>query len=214
MAVRNVDIAAIFSEIADLLDIENANPFRIRAYRNAAWLVGDLGEDIQAIIASERGLSGLLGIGSDLPDSILARLDLVVGAVHSRFDLARARQTERIMKAMDHRYFTLLAHPSGRLIGQREPYDVDMARLIAHARSRGCCLEELNAHPERLDLLDTWCMAAKAAGVLIAIDSDAHSVREFANLRFGIGQARRGWLSAENVLSTRPLAELRQLLRH
>ncbi|HXE41287.1 MAG TPA: DNA polymerase/3'-5' exonuclease PolX [Azonexus sp.] len=149
----------------------------------------------------------------DLPDSILARLDLVVGAVHSRFDLARARQTERILKAMDDRHFTLLAHPSGRLIDERAPYDVDMARLIAHAKSRGCCLE-LNAHPERLDLLDTWCMAAKEAGVLIAIDSDAHSVRDFANLRFGVGQARRGWLTAENVLNTRPLAELLKLLRH
>lgn len=149
----------------------------------------------------------------DLPDSILARLDLVVGAVHSRFDLSRAKQTERILKAMDNPHFTLLAHPSGRLIDEREPYDVDMTRLIAHAKSRGCCLE-LNAHPERLDLLDTWCMAAKEAGVLIAINSDAHSVRDFANLRFGIGQARRGWLTAENVLNTRPLAELRKLLRH
>lgn len=149
----------------------------------------------------------------DLPDSILARLDLVVGAVHSRFDLPRTKQTERILKAMDNPHFTLLAHPSGRLIDEREPYDVDMARLIAHAKSRGCCLE-LNAHPERLDLLDTWCMAAKEAGVLVAIDSDAHSVRDFANLRFGVGQARRGWLTAENVLNTRPLAELRKLLRH
>lgn len=149
----------------------------------------------------------------DLPDSILVRLDLVVGAVHSRFNLTRARQTERILRAMDHPHFTLLAHPSGRLIDEREPYDVDMARLIGHAKSRGCCLE-LNAHPERLDLLDTWCMAAKEAGVLVAINSDAHSVRDFANLRFGVGQARRGWLTAENVLNTRPLAELCKLLRH
>ena len=149
----------------------------------------------------------------DLPDSILARLDLVVGAVHAHFDLPRARQTERILKAMDHPHFTLLAHPGGRLIDERPPYEVDMPRLIAHAKSRGCCLE-LNAHPERLDLLDTWCLAAKEAGVLIAIDSDAHSVRDFANLRFGVGQARRGWLTADNVLNSRPLAELRQLLRH
>jgi len=88
-----------------------------------------------------------------------------------------------------------------------------MPRLIEHARRRGCCLE-LNAHPERLDLLDTWCVAAKEAGVLVAIDSDAHGVRDFANLRFGVGQARRGWLTAADVLNTRPLAELRRLLRH
>ncbi|MFZ2855414.1 MAG: PHP domain-containing protein, partial [Rhodocyclaceae bacterium] len=177
-------------------------------------------DEIDRVNATLAGIRLLKGIEVDiledgrldLPDEILARLDLAVGAVHSRFELPRAKQTERILKAMDNRYFTLLAHPSGRLIDEREPYDVDMPRLIEHARSRGCCLE-LNAHPERLDLLDTWCMAAKEAGVLIAIDSDAHSVQDFANLRFGIGQARRGWLTAEDVLNTRPLAQLRKLLR-
>ncbi|MBS1188839.1 MAG: hypothetical protein H6R10_631 [Rhodocyclaceae bacterium] len=114
---------------------------------------------------------------------------------------------------MDNPYFTLLAHPSGRLIEERKAYDVDMLRVIRHAAGRGCFLE-LDASPERLDLLDTWCMAAKAEGVLVSIDSDAHSVRDFANLRFGIGQARRGWLEARDVLNTRSLAELRKLLRH
>ncbi len=147
----------------------------------------------------------------DLPDSILARLDIVVGAVHSRFDLPRARQTERILRAMDHPHFHLLAHPLGRLIGTREPYDVDMLRIIRHARSRGCYLE-LNAHPERLDLIDSHCMAARDEGVLVAINSDAHSALDFANLRFGVGQARRGWLEARDVLNTRSLRELRKLL--
>lgn len=148
----------------------------------------------------------------DLPDWLLGKLDLVVGAVHSRFNLSRARQTERILKAMDHPHFTLLAHPSGRLIDKREPYDVDMLRIIRKARERGCYLE-LNAHPERLDLLDTYCHAAKDEGVLISIDSDAHSVLDFDNLRFGIGQARRGWLEKQNVLNTRSLQELRPLLK-
>lgn len=147
----------------------------------------------------------------DLPDSALARLDLVVGAVHSRFDLPRARQTERILRAMDNRYFTLLAHPTGRMLEEREPYDVDMLRIIRHARQRGCFLE-LNAHPERLDLLDIHCRMAQEEGVLVAIDSDAHARADFANLRFGVGQARRGWLAAQDVLNTRPLAELRELL--
>ncbi|MFZ5509229.1 MAG: DNA polymerase/3'-5' exonuclease PolX [Pseudomonadota bacterium] len=147
----------------------------------------------------------------DLPDAILARLDIVVGAVHSRFDLPRARQTERILRAMDHPHFHLLAHPLGRLIGTREPYDVDMLRIIRHARSRGCYLE-LNAHPERLDLIDSHCMAARDEGVLVAINSDAHSALDFANLRFGVGQARRGWLEARDVLNTRSLRELRKLL--
>ena len=143
----------------------------------------------------------------DLPDSALARLDMVVGAVHSSFNLSRAKQTERILRAMQHPYFTLLAHPTGRLIQRRAPYDVDMLRIIREARNRGCFLE-LNAHPERLDLLDTQCQMAKEEGVLISINSDAHSVYDFANLRFGIGQARRGWLEKHDVLNTRSLKEL------
>ena len=147
----------------------------------------------------------------DLPDSALARLDLVVGAVHSNFNLSRARQTERILRAMQHRYFTLLAHPTGRLLQRRAPYDIDMLRIIREARKRGCFLE-LNAHPERLDLLDTYCQMAKEEGVLISINSDAHSVYDFSNLRFGIGQARRGWLEKQDVLNTRTLKQLRLLI--
>jgi DNA polymerase (family 10) len=147
----------------------------------------------------------------DLPDSVLARLDMVVGAVHSNFNLSRAKQTQRILRAMQHPYFTLLAHPSGRLIQRRAPYDVDMLRIIREAKERGCFLE-LNAHPERLDLLDTQCQMAKEEGVLISINSDAHSVYDFANLRFGIGQARRGWLEKSDVLNARPLKELRRLI--
>lgn len=148
----------------------------------------------------------------DLPDGVLERLDLVVGAVHSRFDLSRAKQTERTLRAMDHPHFTLLAHPSGRLIEQREPYDVDMLRIIRHAKQRGCYLE-LNAHPERLDLLDSQCQSAKEEGVLVSINSDAHSTFDFANLRYGVGQARRGWLERSDVLNTRSLTALRKLLK-
>ncbi len=148
----------------------------------------------------------------DLPDSVLERLDLVVGAVHSRFELSRAKQTERILRAMDHPHFTLLAHPSGRLIERREPYDVDMLRIIRHARQRGCFLE-LNAQPDRLDLLDSHCQSAKEEGVLVSIDSDAHTTFDLHNLRYGVGQARRGWLEKADVLNTRSLAALRKLLK-
>ncbi|MFM0511708.1 DNA polymerase/3'-5' exonuclease PolX [Paraburkholderia sp. RL17-373-BIF-A] len=176
-------------------------------------------DEIDRLNAALGGITLLKGIevdiledGSlDLPDSILARLDIVVGAIHSRFDLSRARQTERVLRAMDHPYFSILAHPTGRLIGEREPYDIDLLRVIRKARARGCYLE-LNAHPERLDLLDTYCQMAKGEGVLVAINSDAHSRLEFGNLRYGIGQARRGWLEKADVLNTRSLAELRPLL--
>ncbi len=148
----------------------------------------------------------------DLADHVLGRLDVVIGAVHSRFNLSRAKQTQRILKAMDRPFFTMLAHPTGRLIPDREPYDADIPRIIRHARERGCFLE-LNAHPERLDLLDVHCRLAKEEGVLVSINSDSHSVHGFANLRYGVGQARRGWLEAGDVLNTRPLAEERRLIR-
>ncbi|MDE2365828.1 MAG: DNA polymerase/3'-5' exonuclease PolX [Betaproteobacteria bacterium] len=147
----------------------------------------------------------------DLPDHVLAKLDLVLGAVHSKFELPRARQTDRILRAMNHPHFTILAHPAGRLIQQRAPYDVDMPRIIREAGSRGCFLE-LNSQPERLDLFDTYCQMAREEGVLISINSDAHSTFQFDNLRFGIGQARRGWLESQHVLNARPLGELRALV--
>ena len=181
--------------------------------------LAEQGERIDRLNETLQGLVLLKGIevdiledGSlDLPDTALAPLDIVIGAVHSHFELSRARQTERILRAMDHRCFTLLAHPTGRLIGSRAPYDVDMARVIRHAGQRGCFLE-LNAQPDRLDLTDTHCMMAKEAGVRVSVDSDAHSREDLSHLRFGIGQARRGWLAAADVLNTRPLPELRRLL--
>jgi DNA polymerase (family 10) len=147
----------------------------------------------------------------DLPDQVLARLDIVIGAVHSSFNLSRAKQTRRILHAMDNPNFTLLAHPTGRLIDRRAPYDADMTSIIRHARERGCYLE-LNANPQRLDLLDTHCQLAREEGVLVSINSDAHGITDFDNLRFGVGQARRGWLEKQDVLNTRPLPALRKLL--
>lgn len=154
----------------------------------------------------------ILADGSlDLPDKVLARLDLVVAAVHYKFDLPRKAQTERIIRALDNPYVSILAHPTGRLIGEREPFAIDLEALCAAAHDRGCVLE-LNADPDRLDLTDIQVQVAKAAGVRIAISTDAHSVAGFGNIRFGIDQARRGWLTAADVVNTRPLAELRKLL--
>lgn len=147
----------------------------------------------------------------DLPDAILSRLDLVVAAVHYKFDLSRTEQTERIIRAMDNRHMNILAHPTGRLIGVRDAYEVDMERLIAAARQRGCHLE-LNAEPDRLDLSDVHAQAAKASGVKVAISTDAHTKGALGYMRFGIDQARRGWLEPADVLNTRPLTELRKLL--
>ena len=175
---------------------------------------------IDMLNARSRGLRLLKGIEVDiladgtldLPDSALAELDLVVAAVHSRFNLSRAQQTERILRALDNPHVSLLAHPSARLIGEREPLDVDMLKILRKAKARGIALE-LDAHPDRLDLDDAHCRMAKEEGVRVAIDSDAHSTAELANLRYGVAQARRGWLERRDVLNARPLAELRTLLK-
>jgi DNA polymerase (family 10) len=148
----------------------------------------------------------------DLPDSTLAQLDLVVGAIHSHFNLPADRQTTRILRAMAQPHFSILAHPTGRLLGTRDALPVHMETVIQAARDRGCFLE-LNAQPDRMDLNDVYCQAAKAAGVLMSIGSDSHSTTDFDFLRFGVGQARRGWLEAGDVLNARPLTELRSLLR-
>ena len=177
-------------------------------------------ESISRLNEELRGITLLHGIevdiledGSlDLPAAALSELDLVVAAVHSQFNLSRTRQTERIIRAMDNPCFSLLAHPTGRLLNRRDPYEIDMPRIIRHARERGCFLE-LNAQPERLDLNDTYCRMAREEGVLVAINSDAHGPDDFAKLDYGVVQAQRGWLERSDVLNTRPLTQLRKLLR-
>jgi DNA polymerase (family 10) len=177
-------------------------------------------EEIDKINTEMKAITILKGIeveiledGSlDLADAVLAKLDLVVGTVHSYFGLSSAKQTERILRAMDHRYFSMLAHPTGRLINEREPYQVDMTRIIRKAGERGCFLE-LNCNPRRLDLYDIHCQIAKEEGVLVSINSDTHSVDDFDYLALGVGQARRGWLEKGDVLNTRSLAQLRKLLK-
>lgn len=148
----------------------------------------------------------------DLPDSVLRELDLVVCAVHYKFNLPEKKQTARILRALDNRHCNILAHPGGRLINVREPYEVDMQTIMNAARERGCFLE-LNAQPARLDLTDVHCKMAKDMGLKVAISTDAHNTAQFDYMRFGIGQARRGWLEARDVLNTRGLVELKKLLR-
>ena len=147
----------------------------------------------------------------DLPDATLAQLDVVVASVHSFFDLPPDDQTERIIRAMQNRHVSIIGHPTGRLIGTREPYEVDMDRVTSAARELNCALE-MNAEPDRLDLNDLHAHMARSKGVKIAISTDAHSVNAFQYMRFGIDQARRGWLTAKDVVNTRPLAELKTLL--
>jgi DNA polymerase (family 10) len=176
-------------------------------------------DEIERVNGELSGITVLKGIevdiledGSlDLPDAVLARLDLVVGAVHSAFDLPRRKQTARILRALESRHFSILAHPAARLLGARPAIDVDMLAIVRAAKKRGCFLE-LNAQPDRLDLDDVQARMAREEGVLVALDTDAHSTFDFAHLKYGIGQARRAWLEPKDVLNTRRLKELMPLL--
>lgn len=148
----------------------------------------------------------------DLPDDILSRCDVVVCSVHTHFDLPAEKQTERIIRTLDNPHVHILAHPTGRRIGKRAPYEVQMERLMEAALERGCYLE-VNAAPERLDLKDVYCKKAREMGLKLVVSTDAHRVSELDQMRYGLGQARRGWLEAGDVLNTRPWEELSQLLQ-
>ncbi|AOJ41835.1 phosphoesterase [Burkholderia lata] len=182
------------------------------------WLARQL-DEIDRLNASFDGFVLLKGVeasiredGSlDVPDAMLGRLDLVVGAVRDGFALSRDAQTARMLRAMDHPHFTILAHPTGRVLGERDACELDVPRVIAHAAARGCFVE-LDAQPRRLDLPDVWCREAAKAGVPVAIGSDACSADELDNLAYGVDQARRGWLTRPDVLNTRTLAQLKPLL--
>jgi DNA polymerase (family 10) len=178
------------------------------------------GEAIDALNGKLRGFTVLKGIEVDilpdgrldLPDEALRRLDFVAAAVHSDFALSRDKQTERILRALDNKYVSTLAHPTGRLLLERDPYDVDLPRILAAARQGGCFLE-INAHPDRLDLNDAHCRMAKNEGVKLTLGTDSHRVGDLANLVYGVDQARRGWLEAGDIVNALPIDELKILLK-
>lgn len=148
----------------------------------------------------------------DLPDEILSQLDIVGVSVHSYFNLSREEQTERVKKAMQNPHADILFHPTGRLIGRRAAYEVDMDELIKTAEKTGTVME-VDAYPDRLDLKDDHIRKAVAAGVKLAIDSDAHSSGHFLFLEHGIAQARRGWARKENVINAWPLETMLKFIK-
>ena len=146
-----------------------------------------------------------------LPEEAEASFDLVVGSIESRFDLSRDAQTARVLRALEDPRLHILAHPTGRRIGEREPLDLDMLRILRKARERKVALE-IDARPDRLDLPDIYCRMARDEGVLLAPSAEARDPEDFANLAFAVGQARRGGVGKKDVLNTRPLPELRTFL--
>jgi DNA polymerase (family 10) len=172
--------------------------------------------EIEEVAARVGGVTILRGIevdiledgALDLPDDILAELDWVVASVHSKLDQDSAAMTRRMARAIRNRNVDVIGHPSGRVIGHREPSNFDMAEVMRVAREEGCALE-VNSQVDRLDINDVACLAAKQSGVKLVISSDAHSPRGFGLLQYGVNQARRGWVEASDVLNALPLDSLR-----
>ncbi|MEA2399938.1 MAG: polymerase [Thermoleophilaceae bacterium] len=165
-------------------------------------------EGITVLAGTESNV--LLDGSLDYEDSLLEQLDWVVASLHTSFRLSEKEQTERMLRAMEHPLVDVIGHPTGRLIERRQPYPIDIDRVIAKAVETGTFLE-INANPDRRDLNDVYAKAAGEAGVTLLIDSDAHWPRTLANMRYGVATARRAWLTAEQVANTRSWAELDKL---
>lgn len=148
----------------------------------------------------------------DIADEVLAKLDVVGISVHSYFNLSREEQTARILKAMENKNADILFHPTGRVLGRREPYDVDMDAIISQAKKTGTILE-IDAYPDRLDLKDEYIRKCVDAGVKMSIDSDAHSVSHFEFLEYGIANARRGWASKKDIINAWPVEKMLSFLK-
>jgi DNA polymerase (family 10) len=141
-----------------------------------------------------------------MPDDILEELDLVLVSVHSFMNMDKVAMTDRVIRALEHPQVDILAHPTGRILNRREPFELDVEAVLQAAASLDVAVE-LNAHPERLDLHDGYLRRAKELGVRVAINTDAHSVRGLDYMRYGVDQACRGWLEKEDVLNALPLGE-------
>ena len=146
----------------------------------------------------------------DYEDELLERLDWVVASVHTSFRMPEAEMTQRMVTAIEHPLVDAIGHPTGRMLGRREGYALNLDRVIDAAARTGTFLE-VNANPNRRDLDDVYARAAARAGVRIVIDSDSHGVDTLVNLRYGVATARRGWLTAADVANTLPWAELERL---
>jgi DNA polymerase (family 10) len=178
----------------------------------------------EAIAAVNEGLEGftvLVGTEVDIradgkldySDDILARCDVVVASVHMAQQQKERAITGRILEAVENKNVDVIAHPTGRIIGKREPYEVDMQSVLEAAAKNGTAME-INAYPNRLDLNDTWTRTAKEMGVKLAINSDAHTRGQMRVMKYGVTVARRGWLEKKDVLNAMGLKDLIEALKH
>jgi len=176
-------------------------------------------EEIKKINDKISGITVLAGVEVDildegkldLPDEVLEKCDVVLGAIHSKFGMDREKMTGRIINAFKNKHVNILAHPTGRIIHKRESYQVDMDKVIKAAKQYNIALE-LNAYPDRLDIDSRYCKACKEAGVKVSINTDAHNTMQLDTINYGICTARRGWLEPNDVINTFSLQKLKKFL--
>ena len=147
----------------------------------------------------------------DFPDELLAQLDIVVASVHAGFSMTEAEMTDRVIRAVENPYVTIIGHPTGRLLGRRPGYAINLEAVIDAAAAH-CVALEINAAPSRLDLEPSAVRLARARGVLLSVNTDAHTVPDLERVLFGINVARRGWLEKSDVLNTYSLAAVKEMM--
>ncbi len=195
---KSLKVANGLSEKVLLKKIEEINKFNSK------------NKDFKILCATE---VDILSDGSlDYSDDILKRLDLVIAAIHTGFKQNEKQITKRIIKAMKNKYVNIISHPTGRLIGKREAYALNIEEFLKVAKDTNTFIE-INAYPERLDLYDIYCKKAKEMGVYLSIGSDAHFLEQMEYIYLGVDVARRGWLEKDNVINTLEYSELIKKLR-
>lgn len=148
----------------------------------------------------------------DIDDEVLGQMDFVIAGVHSQFKMTKEEMTKRIIKAMQNPNIDIISHPTGRLIGQRDEYQLDFEKILRVAKETGTILE-INSSPYRLDLKDSYIKKAKEAGVKMIINTDAHNLEQLQIMEYGVSQARRGWAEKKDVVNTWPLEKLLSFLK-
>ena len=183
------------------------------ALREQIRNIDEFNEKTEGIVILKAAEVDILADGKlDYPDELLRQLDYTVCSIHSRFNLNKTEQTERVLRAMDNPYFNIMGHATGRLLLKRTGYELDFDRILRHAKENGCCFE-INSSPDRLDLSAENSRRAKEAGIKIAISTDAHSTGELDLIRCGMEQARRAGLDRTAVLNCLGLAEIKRIFR-
>jgi DNA polymerase (family X) len=201
----------VFCDHSQSLKVANGlSPKRLRQKLEAVREADERYEEIHLLCGSE---VDILKDGSlDYEDALLAELDFVVGSVHTSFRVGEAAMTERIIRAMNNPHVRTIGHPTGQVLGRRDPYEVDVSRLIQEAKNTNTALE-LNSYVDRLDLAAPYVREAVEAGVRLTIDTDAHDEGALGFMKFGVSQARRGWAGREDVINCLPWKEFEEYLK-